>query len=444
MFMDILNLYKDIKVKDGDFLVFACSYGPDSMALFKTLLEYRKSHDVVLVCAHVNHDRRSESAKEKEDLEKFCKDNNVIFEYMKINRYGDDNFHNEARNIRYQFFDEIVKKYDAKYLFTAHHGDDLMETILMRIARGSTLKGYSGFSKLVKMDSYYIYRPFIGLTKDELLEYCHKEKIPYAVDKSNFSNVYTRNRYRLEVLPFLKKEDKDIHKKFLKFSNILSQADEFIEEEASKVIVKVLRDDKLYIDRYLEINTFLKRIILERFVLSFYQDDLMLINDRHLDLIDKLISSKRSNSKISLPNDVEVVKSYNTLSIRRNPVLLSSYEIEIGSDGTSEILLPNGHKLFRLDEVKGNSNNIIKLSSREVALPLIVRTRRLGDVMAIKGGGHKKIKDIFIDSKIPSSDRELWPIVVDSRGHIVFVPGLKKSKFDKTNNEFYDIILRYE
>lgn len=438
--MNIESLYKDIKVKDGDFLVFACSYGPDSMALFKSLLELRKKYDIRLVCAHVNHDKRRESAKEKEDLEKYCKDNNVIFEYMKIDRYGDDNFHNEARNIRYQFFDEIVKKYNAKYLLTAHHGDDLMETILMRIARGSTLRGYSGFRKLVKMDGYYIYRPFIGLTKSELLDYCHKNKVPYAVDKSNFSDVYTRNRYRKEVLPFLKSEDKDIHKKYLKFSNVLSQADDFIEEEASKAISKVIKDNKLYIDIYLEINKFLKRIILERFISSFYQDDLILINDKHLDLIENLINSKKSNAKVNLPNDVEVVKSYNTLSIRRNPSLLSSYEIEV----SREVILPNGHKLELLDSVKGNSNNIIKLSSKEVTLPLIVRTRKLGDVMAIKGGGHKKIKDIFIDSKIPTSDRDLWPIVVDSRGRIVFVPGLKKSKFDKTNSEFYDIILRYE
>ena len=438
--MNIESLYKDIKIKDGDFLVFACSYGPDSMALFNSLLELRKKYDIRLVCAHVNHDKRRESAKEKEDLEAFCKENNVIFEYMKIDRYGDDNFHNEARNIRYQFFDEVVKKYNAKYLLTAHHGDDLMETILMRIARGSTLRGYSGFRKLVKMDGYYIYRPFISLTKSELLDYCHKNKIPYAIDKSNFSDVYTRNRYRKEVLPFLKSEDKDIHKKYLKFSNVLSQADDFIEEEASKAISKVIKDNKLYIDKYLEINKFLKRIILERFISSFYQDDLILINDKHLDLIESLINSKRSNAKVNLPNDVEVVKSYNTLSIRRNPNLLSSYEIEV----SREVILPNGHKLELLDSVKGNSNNIIKLSSKDVTLPLIVRTRKLGDVMAIKGGGHKKIKDIFIDSKIPLADRDLWPIVVDSHGRIVFVPGLKKSKFDKTNNEFYDIILRYE
>ena len=438
--MNVESLYKDIKIKDGDFLVFACSYGPDSMALFKSLLELRKKYDIVLVCAHVNHDKRRESAKEKEDLEAFCKENNVIFEYMKIDRYGDDNFHNEARNIRYQFFDEVVKKYNAKYLLTAHHGDDLMETILMRIARGSTLRGYSGFRKLVKMDGYYIYRPFIGLTKDELLDYCHKNRVPYAIDKSNFSDVYTRNRYRKEVLPFLKSEDKDIHKKYLKFSNVLSDADLFIEEEASKAISKVIKDNKLYIDKYLEINKFLKRIILERFISSFYQDDLILINDRHLDLVESLINSKRSNAKVNLPNDVEVVKSYNILSIRRNPNLLSSYEIEV----SDEIILPNGHKLVKLDSVKGNSNNIIKLSSKDISLPLIVRTRKLGDVMAIKGGGHKKIKDIFIDSKIPYADRDLWPIVVDSHGRIVFVPGLKKSKFDKTNNEFYDIILRYE
>lgn len=97
----------------------------------------------------------------------------------------------------------------------------------------------------------------------------------------------------MEVLPFLKSEEKDIHKKFLKFSNVLSEADEFIEEEADKAINRVVKDNKLYIDKYLEINKFLKRIILERFISSFYQDDLILINDKHLDLIENLINSKK-------------------------------------------------------------------------------------------------------------------------------------------------------
>ena len=440
LLMDVFDLYKDIKIKDGNVLVFGCSYGPDSMALFKTLLELRKKYDIKLVCAHINHSKRKASEVEKTELEEFCKKNDVIFEYMKIEKYGDDNFHNEARNIRYRFFEEVVLKYNALCLLTAHHGDDLMETILMRISRGSTLKGYAGFKKIVKMDGYFIYRPFISLTKEELVCYCHKYNIPYAIDASNNSNAYTRNRYRKEVLPFLKNEDKKVHLKYLKFSSLLNEANDFIEEEASKAIKKVIFDNKLCIDKYLELNKFLQRIVLEKFISCFYQDDLILINDKHLDLIEKVIKSKKSNSVINLPNDVEVVKSYNFLSISRNPSLISSYEIEV----SDEVLLPNGHKLRRLDEVLGNSNNIIKLSSKDLSLPLIVRTRKIGDTISIKGGGHKKVKDVFIEAKIPLKERDIWPVVVDSVGHIVFIPGLKKSKFDKTNNDFYDIILRYE
>ena len=90
---------------------------------------------------------------------------NIIFEYIKIENWGDDNFHNEARTVRYNFFDEIVELYSARYLMTAHHGDDLIETILMRIVRGSTLKGYSGFSRIVQKDNYTLVRPLITVTK---------------------------------------------------------------------------------------------------------------------------------------------------------------------------------------------------------------------------------------------------------------------------------------
>ena len=101
------------------------------------------------------------------------------FEGMTIEDYGDDNFHNEARTKRYIYFGEIVKKYKAKYLFTAHHGDDLTETILMRIVRGSTLRGYSGFSKVIKRDGYTLIRPLIEVTKDEIVSFNKKNKIHY-------------------------------------------------------------------------------------------------------------------------------------------------------------------------------------------------------------------------------------------------------------------------
>ena len=90
---------------------------------------------------------REQSLQEENYLREYCKKNKIMFECMMITEYGDDNFHNEARNIRYDFFEKVVYKYHAMYLMTAHHGDDLIETILMRISRGSNLRGYSGLEK---------------------------------------------------------------------------------------------------------------------------------------------------------------------------------------------------------------------------------------------------------------------------------------------------------
>ena len=152
-------LINNIKLKDRDTIILGISGGPDSMALLNLLIKVREKIDLKLVCAHVNHNVRKASFKEKEFLENYCYDKKVTFESMIIEKYGDDNFHNEARNIRYHFFEKVIEKYGANYLMTAHHGDDLIETILMRITRGSNLEGYSGFHKIVDMGSYKIVRP---------------------------------------------------------------------------------------------------------------------------------------------------------------------------------------------------------------------------------------------------------------------------------------------
>ena len=158
----------------NDIVVIGVSGGPDSMALLYIMNEFKKSLGLKIICAHINHNVRKESDQEKIDLENYCKKNNIIFEYIKVNQWGDDNFHNEARTIRYSFFDELIENYDAKYLMTAHHGDDLIETILMRIVRGSTLKGYSGFSRIVDKGKYTIVRPLLTLTKDDILAFNEK------------------------------------------------------------------------------------------------------------------------------------------------------------------------------------------------------------------------------------------------------------------------------
>ena len=359
---------------------------------------------------------------------------------MTIEDYGDDNFHNEARTKRYSYFGELVKKYHAKYLFTAHHGDDLTETLLMRIVRGSTLRGYSGFSKIVDMGDYKIVRPLIEVSKNEILEYDKKNKVPFREDSSNKKDVYTRNRFRKYIVPEFKKEDKNVNSKFYKFSKILLEYNEYIDKQMKSKLNKVYPQNVLNIEEFLKLDRVIAMKIIYYMLEQKYQEDLMLITDHHAELIYQLINSKRANITIHLPNNIKAVKSYNTLTLMEEVTKPNEYEIEI----IKYVNLPNGKNIEVVDKSKMTDNNICRLSSDEVCLPLHVRSRKNGDKIYVKGMlGSKKVKDIFIDSKISQDDRDTWPIVVDSKENIVWIPGLKKSKFDKKITDKCDIILKY-
>ncbi len=436
----MINIEDNFNFNIGDVIVVGCSAGPDSMALVDMLLKIRKKYSLSLIVAHVNHNVREESIEEASYIKKYCSDNLIAFETMTISEYGDDNFENEARNIRYNFFENIVLKYGANYLMTAHHGDDLIETIMMRIVRGSNLSGYSGFKKIVDMNEYKIVRPLIYYTKEELEEYNNINSVKYFVDKSNFNDKYTRNRYRKYLLPFLKSEEKNVHSKFLRFSDNLELACKFINKERDKALDRVLLADTLIIDKFKLEDEYLQREILYYLLSEFYHDDLILVNDKHIELLLDLIYSNRANSFVNLPNDVVANKCYNMLELRRDVLEITNYEIEFDEYAT----LPNGHVIERVLDTDDNSNNTCRLNSYDISLPLIVRTRKIGDRMYVKGmDGSKKIKDIFIDSKIKLADRDSWPIVSDSKGRIVWIPGVKKSKFDKKKLDSYDIILKY-
>ena len=436
--MVLLDRY--FKFQKNDKIVLGCSTGPDSMALLDMLLKIRNKYDLTIIVAHVNHNVRKESYEEAEFIKNYSDAHNLLFESMIIEEYGDDNFHNEARNIRYEFFDHIVHKYHAQYLMTAHHGDDLMETILMRMVRGSNLNGYCGFKSIVDMGDYKIVRPLVSFTKKQLEEYDIINNVPYFIDKSNMKDTYTRNRYRKYVLPFLKEEDEKVHLKFLKFSNSLMEASDYISHITEKAIKRCIIDDVIKIDLFLNEDSFIQKEILYFYLSKYYQDDLILINDRHIDLIFNIIHCRKANVFINLPNNVIATKTYNDFYFKRDVDTILSYEIEFDH----YVELPNHHSIEKIDDIDDNSNNICRLDSKEVALPLIVRTRQIGDKISIKGmNGSRKVKDIFIDKKISIQDRDSWPIVLDSLGNVVWIPGIKKSKFDKKNSECYDIILRY-
>ena len=435
----MVSIEECFKFHNNDVIVVGCSAGPDSMALVDMLLKIREKYNLSLVVAHVNHNLRKQSAQEEEYLRNYCEKNHIMFEAMMITEYGDDNFHNEARNIRYNFFENIVYKYHANYLMTAHHGDDLVETVLMRITRGSNLNGYSGFKKVVDLGDYKIIRPLLSFTKDELEEYDKKNHVMYYVDDSNAKDKYTRNRYRKYILPFLKEEDPNVHLKYLKFSTVLQEANQFIENERDRALKKVFHKNILNIDLFKELDSFIQKEVLYYILNDYYQDDLILINDKHIELLLNLIYSNRANAFINLPNEVIAIKTYQNLELKKITNEITSYEVEL----SKYVELPNNHIIEQVDELDGNGNDTCRLLSSEISLPLTVRTRRLGDRMAVKANGTKKIKDIFIDKKVKLSDRDLWPVVVDAKGVVVWLPGLKKSKYDKKKSESYDIILRY-
>ncbi len=430
-------LLNKIKLNQDDTIVVGVSAGPDSMALLYILNEVRKKIGYKIVVAHVNHNVRVESYEEAEFLRDYCKKNDIIFEMMTITKYGDDNFHNEARNIRYNYYEELINKYNANYLMTGHHADDLVETILMRIVRGSTLHGLSGFSELVDMGNYKIVRPLIFVTKQDLEDFDKENNIPYRIDKSNFKDQYTRNRYRKNVLPFLKEEDKNVHEKFIKFSNQIRETDEFLDKITRSVINEVYTDGIINVNKFKKLDLVIQKRIIDYIFSLIYRDDIIEIDTRHVDLVLEIINSNKASNTFNLPNDYLVVKEYDKVYFKKNITMVSPYDIEL----LDEVFLPNGLTIKKIDKIDKDGNDILRLKSSDVVLPLRVRTRKNGDRIKVKNmNGTKKVNEILINAKIPKSKRDLWPIVVDSTDKIVWIPKVKKSKYNRRKDEDCDII----
>ena len=433
--------YLNSLLNDNDKVVVGLSGGPDSMCLLNILLSINKK--IEIICAHINHNIRKESIKEVEFVRDYCQKKNVIFETITFDKKSKDKDYSEQelREKRYEYFEQIIKKYKAKYLFTAHHGDDLIETILMRISRGSNLKGYCGFQVETPKEGYKIIKPLIFASKDDINEYNKDNNIPSVKDYTNDEDNYTRNRYRHNVLPFLKSENKNVHLKYLKFSRELTKYYNYVSKVVENEINKRYNKKVLDITEFTRLDDLIQTKIIEYVLDDNYIDNLYLVSDKHVNFIIEIINNPKPNIELDLPDDLRITKSYNKLRITRNKKNNKDYNIML--NGNKE--LPNKHCVEFLDNTDQNSNYYLKLNSKEIKLPLYIRNRKNGDKMTIKNmKSPKKIKDIFIDCKLPTEERDSQPLLVDSNGEILWIPGIKKSKFDKANNEMYDIILRYK
>ena len=309
----------------------------------------------------------------------------------------------------------------------------------MRIVRGSSLRGYSGFGVVTPQKGYQIIRPLINNTKKELEDYVKTHNITYAIDKTNFDKTYTRNRYRMNILPYLKEENPNVHNKFYKFSTILKEYDAYIEEETMQYLPKVTKGNTVIIEKFQKLKPLIQKRILSTMLMNIYGNQINCLNDKHLNMVLKLVNSH--NQTIYLPHNIIAVKDYTKIYFTQNKKEKpKTYKIKL----ENKTILPNGHVIEKVEDKSTNSNYICRLNSKEIHMPIYIRTRKDGDKIILKGlNKTKKVKDIFIDEKISLEKRNNIPIVTDSNDNILWIPGIKKSNFDKQITGNYDIILWY-
>ena len=231
-------------INKGDKVVIGVSGGPDSITLLNVLNKFKEKLNIKIYVAHINHSIRKEADEETEYVREFCKKIGVEFFCKKIDveseakklKIGTEE---AGRNIRYAFFEEVAEKVGANKIATAHNSNDNAETVLMNIIRGTSISGLKGIEKM--RDNKFI-RPLIETTRATIEEYCRIEKLSPRYDKSNKENIYTRNKIRNLLIPYIQKEfNPNIIEGINRLSNIAEEEECFInsmvEEEYKRIVI---------------------------------------------------------------------------------------------------------------------------------------------------------------------------------------------------------------
>jgi tRNA(Ile)-lysidine synthase len=434
-------------LKMGSTVVVGVSGGVDSIALLHYLLSIKHRWNLFIIVAHVNHMFRGKDSEDDfEFVLDLCEEKGILFEgeHIDVPKFAMEHGLTPqvaARQCRYHFFHKIMEKHRAYSLALGHHGDDQMETIMMRLVRGSYITGLSGIPSKRPFGNGMIIRPFLVLTKKELEDYVHKEKLSLRVDPSNFSDKYARNRFRHHVLPALKEENPKAHERFQYVADRLREDNNYLFELAEGFISDAIenKDAKevtLSINRFLATPIPLQRRGIHLILKYLYQEHISTLSSIHIESFLRFLKAVHPSGKLNFPNGLHIVKSYDrcTLSFLEEPQqqdLSKDYEYVLSVPGKVEV----DGKLSITAEwlngpVTGTGENEIIIDPENLFLPLITRNRRAGDRIQLADGlGRKKVKDIFIDQKIPLKERHRWPIVTDKTGTILWIPQLKKAPY---------------
>ena len=423
-------------INKNDKIVVATSGGPDSMYLLNELIKEKEEKSLSLIVAHVNHRTRKECNEEEEFVKEFCLKNNIKCEVYKIDKYSKGYFtEEEARKIRIEFFKSLISKYHYDYVVTAHHADDLIETILMKIIRGSTLDSIVGIKSIQKIKGIIFKRPLLNLSKEEILK---KIDIPYKIDYTNYEENHLRNRIRKNIVPLLKEEVNNVDKKFFKFSKELNDLVEYLNNELDIIDKELKKDEFIDLEKFNNLDEYLKREYLKRLFRFIYGSDVNKLNYQNYDNIINFLK-KRKKNYLELPLDylIEVNKKRFRIIKKKNK---NNYKILC----EDYVRLEDG-LLIKKESFGKKSNYEIHLNSKDIKLPLYITNRLPGMKMEVKNlKGSKKVKDIMIDEHILPSKKDEIPIMVDSDGKVLWILGIKKSKYDLDKYEKCDIIYEYE
>ena len=436
LFREILNINKKYNlIESNDIIVVGFSGGPDSVFLVEMLKKLQHFFNFKIYLVHINHLLRGEDADSDENFSfEYAKKNNleIFIKRIPVKEIAKEigkTLEEVGREERYKFFSEIYEKVRATKIATAHNKDDQIETFLFRLIRGTSLQGLEG----IKIKNNNVIRPISEIYKKDILEYLNKNEIQYKIDKTNFENEFTRNSIRLDLIPFIE-ERYNIKFKDKIFSLI-------------KEIRENNQNNSLNLSDYTDSEN---RIILEKtkFLSNFDKKNLLslFLNKKNIEVnrnkIDEISSLIKSNGtkKIDLDKSYRIVKDYTYLYIedkKENCVINNNViQVKIPSEQFFDNFKITVSTVENLDIPKQKNQYLLDAIYNDI---IEVRYRKEGDRIFLGEKHSKKIKEIFIDQKIPKNIRDRLPIFLYNNT-IFWIYNVKKAYIPKIDQDISKLI----
>lgn len=439
-------------VKSGDKILVGLSGGPDSVCMLNLLCSIRDEEKIEVAAAHINHMLRGEEAdKDEEYSKRLCESLGVRFfsKRIDINKYALETGKSSelaGREARYDFFDEIINKINFNKIATAHNANDQAETILMRIMRGTGLEGLGGIP--VEREGKYI-RPILFMKREEVEKYCKENNLNPHIDATNLERIYSRNKVRLDILPYMKNNfNPNIVETINRMALLLQDDNEFIEGEVNKAYKDNCfeRENSIVISKNLfNIHSAIVTRVIRKALFAINKSNYDMEMKNIEDIIE--LSNLGTNKRVDLPKDIYAENVYGDIIIRKKEYIKNKLSNELTLNKKdilhNEVIFDEyiiNFDLVNNKDIKQENDELIKKFDYDKINNVTIRYRKDGDRITPLGmKGSKKLKDIFIDMKIPKEKRDEIPLI-QFNDEISWIVGIKMSDKFKITKETKHIL----